>query len=271
MTAEAGATLESTLHSFMNVTAKSKVAVVVPLFGYWKDSSQQLDIDTLKLSLERLYSSIHNLYFIFVAEAQRLPDDVANYIVTKQQAGNVKGVRVKGGSSYPDYVRKGFEVALDDEAQYIVIANPWMIIQHNGLDILVDRINRGDAKIVSGFDVRGIIQAENFATTEFQVPEEIKFLSYNFFGMNRMSAEMIGFDEKYLTHAFLARDIWQSMYPRGFEVMSTQRIPIFSFEVDWTEFESVADFEADRAYFIKKWKFDPGIEYGKEESNQRDN
>lgn len=255
--------LDDTLKKFMTVTARSKVAVIVPLFGYWKDAvSDQLNAETLKVSLDRCYSSVHQLYIIFVSEAPRLPTDVAQILVTKAAAGNTKGVLMDPGSTYTDYVRKGLEVALSDtDAQFIINLNPWMINQHNGLDILVDRINRDDVKIVSGFNLQGVIDDATFDAHTFNVPKEERDLALDLVGMKRQTAEMLNIDKNFKTHAFLARDMAQVMYKEGFESITTQRVPIFTFNVDWRDLETEAEFEADRQYFISKWKYDPGIQY----------
>lgn len=258
--------LDDKLQDFVNKTAKSKVAVVVPLFGYWKDApSDQLNQLTLKLTLDRMYSSVHHVYYVFVSEAPRLPADVASVLVAKNAGGNAQGVLItKKGATYADYLREGIRAALEStDAAFVVGVNPWVLAQHNGLDILVDRVNVDDAKIVSGFDVRGVIRSEAFDTQSFQLPKEERDMSFDFFGMRRSTAELILIDDSYKTHGFLARDFWQSMYKEGFECITTQRVPIFPFDVDWAELESSADFEADRQHFISKWRFDPGIQYGK--------
>jgi|ERR1035437_616120 hypothetical protein len=261
-------TLEKSLDSFMSVTAQSKVAIIVPLFGYWKDmASQQLDKNTLKLVLDRIYSSAHQAYVIFVAD-KRVPDEVANLLVIRAQGLNTQGVMVDVGASYGDYIRAGMKLALEKDAQYIVNINPWILLQHNAIDILVDRVNRNDAKIVSGYDLRGSIEPVDFVTTSFQIPKEERDLSLDCCAMKRYAAELIGIDSHYKTHLFLARDMWQSMYTQGFDVITSQRVPIYSLDVDWSEMESEADFEADKAYFIGKWKFDPSIVYVKGNSKK---
>lgn len=255
--------LGETLDEFIGVTAKSKVAVVVPMYGYWSDAlSDQLNAETLRVSLDRIYSSLHQVYIIFVADVPRLSQDLTSIIMGKTKGGNAKGVSVKTGSTYGDYLREGFNVALETDAQFIISVNPWVLLQHNALDILVDRINRDDAKIVSGYDFKGLIEAADFLDQKIQLPKEEHDFNVNFFGMKRYALELIGVDEHYKTHAFLGRDIWQSMFGQGFPVITSQRVPIFTFEVDWTEMENFQDFSSDEAYFVRKWKFNPGIKYG---------
>lgn len=248
--------LEETLHTFMNTAAKSKVAVVVPMYGYWQDASGQLDDQTLKATMDRAFSNIHQLYFIFVAEEKRLSDKVGSALIGISKGGNFKGVAAKAGDSYGEYLRAGIECAIHEtEASYVVVINPWQMLQYNGIDILIDRINKEDAKVVSGFDVKGTIDGEAFHEYKFNKPLEYKGLELSFFGMKKYTAEVINFDPNYKTHYFIGRDAWQTLFTKGFESMISQRIPIFTFDMDWHEFESESDFEQDRIYFESKWHY----------------
>lgn len=254
--------LNKTLDKFVAATAKSKVAIVVPLYGYWDDAElEQFNAETLKYTLDRAYSSVHQLYIFFVADPTRVPIPVANIVAGKIQGGNAIGVPVDSKANYADYIRAGFDAALKTQAEYIININPWVLIQHNGLDILVDRINRDDAKVVSGFDIKHVVDAPGFDQVTFQIPKEERNINLDLFGMKRYAAELMKFDTRFKTHAFLARDTWQLTFNQGFESISSQRIPMFSFEVDWTELEKVSDFDADKAYFLEKWHYDPGIKY----------
>lgn len=255
--------LNRTLDDYIARTVKSRVAVIVPLFGYWQDApSDQLNAETLRLTLERVYSSVHHLYFIFVGDVSRMPSNVGNIIEKYHKAGNCFGVAMKRKDTYADYIREGFKVALSETtAEFVVNLNPWLLFQHNGLDILIDRVNQEDVKIVSGFDLRGVIDPALFEKHAYQLPAESRDLSLDFIGMKRLTAEMIQLDETYRTHYFLARDIWQSLFHKGFEAIVSQRVPIFTFDVDWKELESSVDFESDRSYFITKNRFDPDLKY----------
>lgn len=260
-TKEKAPQVKDSLHAFINKAQKAKVAVVVPLFGYWADApSQQLNEETLKYVLDRVYSNIHNVVLIFVAEEKRLTPDVANLLVAKGMAGNTKGVPMAMGSKYGEYLRAGIDMALDDEvaADYVIVVNPWVMMQFNGLDILIDRINRDDAKIVSGFDVRNVLLPEQFDVQNYNIPQETRAIDVNLFGMKRATAEIINFDEQFKTHYFIGRDAWQSIFAKGFESVITQRVPIFSFEVDWHEFETAEQYEEDRQHFTSKWHYEAG-------------
>jgi hypothetical protein len=260
----AGSNLDDTLNKFVSVTTKSKVAVIVPLFGYWDDVvNKQLDLEVIKIAIDRVYSSVHQLYIIFVAEARRLPRPVSNYIMSRQKAGNVFGVPIdKRGATYVDYFKKGVDFALSEtDAQFIININPWIMTQEHSIDIMIDRVNVDDAKMICGFDLKGVIDAKFFDTYRQNAPVEERDINLDFFGCRRLTAEMITVDENYKTHYFMARDMWQSLYSKGFEAITTQRVPIFSFNVRWDDLESVNDFNSDKQVFINKWKFAPNIEY----------
>lgn len=249
--------LEETLHTFMSTTARSKVAVIIPLFGYWEDSETgQLNEETLKATLDRVFSNVHQLYMVFVAEEKRLSPLVGSVLMGASKAGNFKGVAAKKGQSYGEYLRSGIDCALNEtDAQYVVCINPWVMLQYNGLDILVDRINRDDANVVSGYDVKGLITGEAFRDHKFQIPREYRGLDINFFGMKRYSAEIINFDNSYRTHYFIGRDAWQTLSSKNLESIISERVPTYSFDIDWTEFEGRGDFELDKQYFEKKWHY----------------
>lgn len=255
-------TLDKTLKDFIGVTAKSKVAIVVPLFGYWKDvEGNQLGVETLKATLDRIYSGVHQTYVLFVGTPERMSNEVQNYIFVSAQAGNSKGVQVEPEASYSEYVKEGIDAALKEtDASFIVVVNPWTIIQHGGLDVIVDRVNRaGSAKIVSGYDLRGIISDYEFDNQTYQIPKEERDLNLNFVAITRAYAEMLDLDVGIKTHQYLARDVWQTMYSKGYDVITTQKVPIFSFDIGWRLYETSEALEGDKQYFIRKWGFDPSI------------
>ncbi len=258
--------LDNTLDKFISSVGKSKVAVVVPLYGYWKDiEDNPLNLETLRMSVDRLKSSLHSLYIIFVAETSKIPKDIQNYIITEHKtAGNFLGVEVVKGASYAEYVRKGLEVAEDTtEASYFIVFNPWNLIQKIGIDMLVDRLNYGDeAKIVSGFNLRGEITSDNFNPLEFErisynIPEERYKVDSNFMGITRSFLETIPLDKNIKTAAYLEFDLFQNMKQKGFATVASQRLPMFVFDVNISYLENPIDMEMDRDYFSKKWGYIP--------------
>jgi len=262
--------IDKTIKDFMSVTAKSSVAVIIPLYGFWDDiPDNQVNGEVLKIALSRLYSNVHHLYTIFIANPQTIsndlkdPNSVANILLSRDKMGNSQNLPIERNATYPQYIEKGMEFAVKEtNAQFIVVFNPWVMIQENAIDVLVDRCNRSDeAKVVSGYDLRLEIEPENFDTFRTNTPNEEWDLSFNFVAMPRYVAEMISIDPNYKTHVFLERDIWQQVAQRSWVVIASQRIPIFPFDFPWLDYEKKEQFEEDRKYFGEKWRFDPGLIY----------
>lgn len=262
--------IDRTIKDFLSATAKSKIAVVIPLYGFWRDiKNNPVNGEVLKVALSRIYSDIHQLYLIFVADPKTLPSDlnnpnsVANILLSKSKMGNTINLPISRDSTYAEYIETGMDYAVSEtDAQFIAIFNPWVMIQDQGLDILVDRCNSGDdAKVVSGYDLRLEIEAENFNMFRANIPMEERDLSLDFIAMPRYVAEMITFDTEYLTHVFLQRDLWQQVSRESFDAITSQRVPIFPFDFPWEKYESKEEFQADKQRFIGKWTFDPGLKY----------
>lgn len=255
---------------FISKTARSKVAIVVPLYGYWQDIKDGfLDEEVLDACLERARSYVHNAYVILLAEPQRLPPSTAKIINSKYVAGNARGVAMPVGSSYGDYLRKGMEVAIKEtDAQYFVFLNPWIVIQDHGVDTLIDRVNIPDnAPVICGFDMRDELMKKNdnnlnaagreFIDYKATVPEELRMLTLNFFGVNRYIAEMCPLDPTMKTQAYLERDFFQNVAAKGYSAVCSERVPIFSFSFDWRQYTPASDYAHDKAAFQSKWKFTP--------------
>lgn len=273
-TVVAPAPLDQALGNFMQITAKSTVAVVIPLYGYWNDiENNPVNGEVLNAVLRRIYSNVHHLYFVFVAHPQTIehdpqnPDSVGNIILGKVAGGNVLNIAVPRRATYSQYIREGIGAALEQtNAKYVIVFNPWVLIQDGALDVLVDRANYGDdAKIISGFNLHSAVQPEAFDTFKTTVPREEYDLSCNFMGMPRYAAEMLNLETPYETHAFLERDLWQQMASKGFGVITSQRVPIFSFDFPWSSYESHESFLADQERFSKKWGFNAGLVYKSDE------
>jgi hypothetical protein len=253
--------LDSKLNDFISMTAKSKVAIIIPLFGYWKDvKDNPLNLEVFKTVMDRVVSNSHEMYIIFVAEDKRLINNITQSIGAKSFGGNSFGVSVPTGSSYSDYIDEGVFAALNEtDAKFLLFLNPWIMLQYNSIDMMVDRINRGDVMTVSGLNVRGLIEAEKFDNTIYNLPRENRDMDMNFWGMARYSAEMIVIDPLIKTHNYLSRDIWQQFYSKGYEVIVSNRIPFYSFDIDWKLFEKPEDCNTDKQNFMNKWHFEPGI------------
>lgn len=250
----------ATADDFISRTQRSKVAIIIPLFGYWQDLKDGfLDEEVLEASLERARSYAHNAYVILLAEPKRLPASAAKVINGKYIAGNARGIAMPNGSSYGEYLRKGMQVALTEtDAQYFVFINPWVVIQDHGIDTLIDRINIPDnAPVICGYDMRDKLSPEQFLKHKANAPMELMKLTFNFFGVNRYIAEMCPIDSQMKTQAYLERDFFQNVAVRGYHAVSSERVPMFSFAFDWRQYIDNEDYEHDKALFSKKWKFLP--------------
>lgn len=273
MEATKTAPLDAALGNFVQMTAKSTVAVVVPLYGYWNDiPDNPVNGEVLSAVLRRVYSHVHHLIFIFVANPQTIEhkegdaESVGNILISKAQGGNVLNIAVPRDASYSEYITEGLTAALEDtKAQFMIVINPWVLIQEGAIDVMVDRANFGDnAKIISGFDIRSAIEPENFDQFKASFPKEEFDLSLNFLGMPRFAAEMLHLDHAFKTHRFVERDMWQRMSAANFDVITSQRIPIFPFDFPWGDYETRDMISMDEATFVKKWNFNPGFKYGEE-------
>lgn len=260
-TIEQQSDIEIKINDFVGATATSRVAVIVPLFGFWADIPDNLlNGEVLDLVLRRVHSSAHLVTLFVVGDPKRQGKDVQNALAIAMAAGNVRGVKAESGSTYGGYVREGFKAALDEDNQFVIILNPWTLIQEGGIDMIVERANRGDeAKIICGYDFNKLLEPEAFDGFRPQTPIEERGLSFNFMAMPRYAAEMIQIDSNIQTHGYLERDLWQDMYSNSFEAIFSQRIPVFPFEIDWKAFETPEMVAADRSYFISKWKFDVDV------------
>ncbi len=246
------------------VPEETKVAVIVPLYGYWKDANgDQLTADILKFSLHRIITSSLKQYIIFVGEKERLSDDVASILGSKAVGGNVGFVDVPKGTPYALYIKNGIDFVLrNTNAHFIIGYNPWIMVRHGSLELLCDRLNKQDVSIVSSFELKGLIDPKDFDTWSAPMGyREERDMNPNFWGMIRSTAEMIPLDANFKTHYFFGRDLWQQSYSKGFDIITSQYIPSYSFDVDWTLIEDVDQFEEDKKCFVSKWKFDPSIKY----------
>lgn len=251
--------LDKSLDNFMKKTAKSTVAVIVPLYGYWNDvKTEQLDKTTLQLTLDRLTSDIHQLYILFVGDEKRIPNSVANIIISKAQGGNAIGIPIDSSATYVQYVAEGIRVAINEtNARFFIVINPWIVLQQHSIDNLIERINIGDnAKVICGYDLRPVIDAKQFDSYDNPAPKEIQDVNFDFFGLERFTAEIATLDPNYQTRWYLEKDFWQTLFSKGYDIIVSQRIPFYSFDVDWTELEPNYNKKVDKEYFINKWHFD---------------
>jgi hypothetical protein len=76
--------------------------------------------------------------------------------------------------------------------------------------------------------------------------------------MIRAMAEMIQFSD-IKTSGYFTKDLLQGMYRKGYESITSQVVPIYSFDINITNYENEDDYVNDRIAFIKKWGFDPDL------------
>jgi hypothetical protein len=253
--------VKRSLDNFISTVSKSKIAVIVPLIGYWSDiKDNQLDLDVLKTVVNRIYSQAHELSIIFVADEKRLPKKILNYIGVNSFAGNVMGVSVEKGSCYSEYIEEGMDAAIETiDARFIMVVNPWVMLQEHSIDEMANRLNRSDVMVVSGYNIRNEIKPEMFDEKIFAIPQETKDINMDFVGINRVCAEMAKIDTSIRTKKYTEKDLWQTIYRKGYEVIVSQRIPIYVFDIDMKEIESKMDYQSDKEVFTSKWGFNPGI------------
>ena len=255
-----GAATQPNLDDFIAKTSRTKIAIIVPMFGYFQDIQESFfDEEVLDAALERARSYAHSAYVIILAEPQRLPPWAAKILNTKFVAGNARGVAMPNGSSYGDYLRKGMQVALTEtDATFFVFHNPWVVIQDHGVDTLIDRINLPDnAPVICGYEMHDKVAPEQFLQYTTSTPDERRQLSFNFFGVSRFIAEMCPLDPSMKTQAYLERDFFQNVATKHYSAVSSERVPIFSFDVPWDLYVPPGDYAHDAGFFSAKWKFLP--------------
>jgi hypothetical protein len=250
--------LDSQINEFMSTVAKSKVAVIIPLYGYWSDiKGNTLNMDVLKYVMDRVYSDTHELYIILVAQKERLPENIWQAINARAFQGNVIGVQAPEDARYSDYINEGLDCALNEtKAEFVLILNPWIAIQHGGIDALVNRINKRDVSFASGYDVTGDIEMEKFNSPK-EIKREYRDLDLNFIAMTKQMANTIVVDPKIKTYRFTTKDILQTSHAKGFIAITTQNVPIHSFGIDWSLIENPQEYEEDLSAFLSKWGFNP--------------
>jgi hypothetical protein len=239
-------------------------SLIIPLYGFWKDANgEQLTMDILKFSLYRVVTSHVKQYVIFVGEMDRLPEDIKRVVSSKAAGGNVGFVDVPKGTPYAMYVKRGIDFALGNtKSRYILVYNPWIVIRHGSMDSICERLNKEDVTILSSYDLQGTIDPKDFDSWTAPLGySEIRDMNPNLWGIIRPMAEMIEIDPNFKTHYFFGRDLWQQSFIRGYEVITSQLIPSYSLQVDWSLIEDIDQFEDDRKYFVKKWNYDPSIKY----------
>lgn len=261
---------EPTVEWMKTIPHETKIGVVIPLYSYWVDGTNtQLDWEVLSTFLTNLNSKNLKCYKVFVAESPRLSRNVQNVLIGQSKGGGMEVIDVDRHSTYGDYIKEGIDFILEQtDCDFVVIANPWIMLRGNSLDQLAEKLNMATSNLVCGVDLRKLkwgeytdgIPADKFESFNFNPPmdaENSKELFGDFWGMTRSTAEMIKIDPDYRTIFYQAPDIRGMLFNLGLNVIASQYLPFYSFEVLWKEIESEEAFEADKQKFIAKWRFCP--------------
>jgi hypothetical protein len=262
---------EATQTWMETIPQEKKIGVVVPLYAYNELGDEQLNWETLSTFLTNIKSNKLKVFTVFVCESPRLSKNVKNVLIGRQQGGGMEILDVDKYFSYGDYLKEGIGYLLEKtDCEYIVVANPWVMLKPNSIDQMAERLNPGDFDIVSGVDLRQLkwgsmdgIPPEQFDTFNFNPPSEMpdKDFDFNFWGMKRGVAQVLKIDPDYKTPYFQQSDIWGSAFSSGFHVVSSQFLPFYSFDIKWSDIETQGDFEEDQQKFIGKWGFNPDAKY----------
>jgi hypothetical protein len=245
---------------FATIPKEDSVAFVLPLYGFTKDSLVKgLSAESLQVALFRLRSFFHKAYYIFVAEKDRIDERTLNILIGMQVAGNVKGIEVESKSTFGMYLEEGMRYALDNtSSKYIVCASPWIMIGKDSVDVLLERVNRIDVAVCSAFDVKKEnVQPADFDSHKFVPVQEFINFDLNLFGFTKQIGDTITFDPRYKTKEMLQQDIFQVLHSRNQNVITSQGVPVYSFDVDWSLIEGKDELDSDREYFKNKWGFYP--------------
>ena len=258
------------------IPSEQKIGIVVPLYGYWSDlSSDQLDWETLSAFLANLNSKNLKCYTVFTSEIARASRNVQNVLLGRSKGGGMEVVDMDRYSTYGDYVHDGIEYLLENtDCQFIVVANPWVMLRKNSVDQLAEKLNMSSSNLVCGVDLRTLkwgtmdgIPADQFDSFNFNPPMDAENKEFNpdFWGMTRQVAQILKIDTDYKTVFYQSPDIWGSLFTMGLGVIASQFLPYWSFDIDWKAIESKEAFEDDKKKFTEKWRFVPDnlVDYDK--------
>lgn len=250
------------------VAPDKTIAIIVPLYGFFKDLNvEQLNSESLEVSLDNVKSARHKYNLIFVADGGRLLERVRRAIYTKTLAGNVRGVAVSRFAPYNEYVSEGIKFVIEElpNCDFVIVVNPWISLGAEDIDTMVERVNtlnpgiEGDLiHIISGYGANPFMSDSNFQNFKFLPALEEEGFNYNFWGASRQVMDMVNIDSEYKTRYFSQADFWGMAHAKGLSVIKSKHLPIYEFDVDWKAVESSRDFEEDGERFTKKWGFIPG-------------
>jgi len=245
---------------FSTIPKDETATIIIPLYGFLKEQVvPDLTVEVLNVALFRLRSFFHKVSFVFVGEKGRVDDKVLNALVNRKIQRDTKGVEVEAHATYAMYLNEGIRYALENTtSKYFICANPWVMFGKDAIDVLLERINRVDVSVCSGFDLRkDNIPAADFDSHRYNPAQEFIGFDINLFGFTRPVAEQLTIDVNYQTKEYLRFDISQYIHSKAQNVISSQAIPIYSLDIDWSTLEGEDETNADKARFQEKWGFIP--------------
>ncbi len=244
---------------FATIPKEETATIIVPMYGYQRPGGvPALNAQMLSIPLFRLRSFFHAVYLIFVYEEKSLEKDVNDFISARQMQGNSLRVEISRESSFGMFLEAGFAESLDKTAsRYLIVAAPWQVLGKDSVDVLLERINRVDIGLCSGYDVRKAgVQPANFDKYKFVPIQEFRDFEINFFGVTKPVAQMMKFDPQYKTRKMLEKDLYQQLRI-NYNIISSQGVPIYPLVDEMPEIEAPSARLEDIERFKMKWKFVP--------------
>lgn len=253
---------------FATIPKEETATIIVPLYEMTKDSLVPvITHEMLQVALLRLRSFFHKSYLVFVGESGRTTNEALAVVQGHLAAHNAVYTEIEQFSSFGMYLQAGLKAGLEQtESKYFIFATPWQMVGSSSVDVLLERINRIDIAMCSGFDTRlpvpsigyeGVSPAD-FDSVKFNPPREFLGIDVNFFGMTKTIADTLQFDPTYSTRSMLQQDLFQVLKSRQSYAAITQQVPIYTFDIDWSPIEDEQAISADKEYFKSKWGFLPG-------------
>jgi len=246
----------------INIPTTETVTFVIPLYGFTNDVNiDLLDYNALRMTLLNLKSKNIGSYIIFVGENGNTNINVLNVIEGMKKGGNVRAVETEKYSSLAMYLNEGIRSALElTSSNFIICVSPFVMLQQDTVDRMIDILNKGEIGIYSGFDAR----IDGVSDTEFEGKEYIPIkyfdlVDINLFGFHRNSADNVLFDTEYRSRKYLAIDLWNSMRMKGYECVNSNAALFWSLDIDWSSLDTDSNVSLDKDRFIKKWRFEPTL------------
>lgn len=247
---------EASTDIFATIPKEETVCFIVPMYGYIQ-GYDVLNSEILQIFLYRLRSFFHQAYYVFVAERETIDKESFSILSGRVMQGNVKVVETEKHSTLSMYFETGLDFAINKmNSNYFVFATPWTVLGKDSVDVAIERVNKTDIGICSGFDVRkDDVKPEDFEAKRYSPAMEYKNFDVNFFAFNRAVAETIKVDTSFLSRDIFGRDIERYIRTRGYIVITSQSVPFYSYDIDWSFIEEEKNRVEDIKRFRDKWGY----------------